>query len=60
MALDVADRQNTHSMTIAVRAVVEPFRLVKRETGLNWETFSISHDNASLRIYGYNALVNGD
>lgn len=29
--LDVADRQNAHSMTLAVRAVVELFRAVKRE-----------------------------
>ncbi|KAF2470890.1 uncharacterized protein BDR25DRAFT_325227 [Lindgomyces ingoldianus] len=31
VALDIADRQNAHSMTLAVRAVVELFRLVKRE-----------------------------
>lgn len=30
-ALDIADRQNAHSMALAVRAVVELFRLVKRE-----------------------------
>jgi hypothetical protein len=30
-ALDIADRQNAHSMTLAVRGVVELFRLVKRE-----------------------------
>lgn len=29
--LDVADRQDAHSMTLAVRAVVELFRAVKRE-----------------------------
>jgi hypothetical protein len=28
-ALDVADRQNAHNMTLAVRAIVELFRLVK-------------------------------
>jgi hypothetical protein len=30
-ALDIADRQNAHSMTLAVRAVVELFRLIGRE-----------------------------
>jgi hypothetical protein len=33
-ALDVADRQNAHSMTLAVRGVVELFRLMKREKEL--------------------------
>jgi hypothetical protein len=32
-ALDVADRQNAHSMTLAVRGVVELFRLVKARKG---------------------------
>jgi hypothetical protein len=30
-ALDIADRQSAHSMTMAVRGIVELFRLVKRE-----------------------------
>nr|KMM64139.1 hypothetical protein CPAG_00491 [Coccidioides posadasii RMSCC 3488] len=34
-ALDVADRQNAHSMTLSVRAIVELFRLVKREQELH-------------------------
>ena len=33
-ALDVADRQNAHSMTIAVKGVVELYRAVKREKEL--------------------------
>ena len=36
-ALDVADRQNAHSMTLAVKGVVELFRLVKREKELHRE-----------------------
>ena len=60
-ALDVADRQNAHSMTIAVRAVVELFRYVKREKELDREilAFSISHDHESVRIYGHYPLING-
>lgn len=33
-ALDVADRQNAHSMTIAVKGVIEIYRAVKREKEL--------------------------
>lgn len=58
-ALDVADRQNAHSMTIAVRAVVELFRYVQREKELDREilAFSISHDHRTVRIYGHYALI---
>ena len=34
-ALDIANRQNAHSMTLAVRGLVELFRYVKREKELN-------------------------
>jgi hypothetical protein len=49
-------------MTIAVRAVVELFRLVKREKELHREilAFSISHDNGSVRIYGHYPVIEGD
>jgi hypothetical protein len=58
-ALDVADRQNAHSMTLAVRGVVELFRLVKREKELDREilAFSISHDDRTVRIYGHYPLL---
>ncbi|KAH6699914.1 hypothetical protein BKA61DRAFT_562017 [Leptodontidium sp. MPI-SDFR-AT-0119] len=61
-ALDVADRQNAHSMTLAVRGVVELFRLVKREKELHQEilAFSISHDHSSVRIYGHYPLIDGN
>jgi hypothetical protein len=59
-ALDVADRQNAHSATLAVRGVVELYRAMKREKELHREilAFSISHDNSSVRIYGHYALIN--
>lgn len=43
-ALNVADRQNRHSITMAVRGAVELFRLVGREVELHREilTFSLS------------------
>ena len=61
-ALDVADRQNAHSMTIAVRSVVELYRSVKREKELNQEilAFSISHDHRLVRIYGHYPVIDGD
>ncbi|KAH8723482.1 hypothetical protein GQ44DRAFT_804020 [Phaeosphaeriaceae sp. PMI808] len=60
-ALDIADRQNAHSMTLAVRGVVELFRLVKRENEINREihTFSISYDDQWVQIYGHYAVVEG-
>ncbi len=60
-ALDIADRQNAHSMTIAVRGVVEFYRLVGREKELHREilAFSISHDHSSVRIYGHYPVING-
>ncbi|KIV84240.1 hypothetical protein, variant [Exophiala sideris] len=60
-ALDVADRQNAHSMTLAVRGVVELFRLVKREKELHRMIlgFSISHDHRSVRIYGHYPVIEG-
>ncbi|CAG8982693.1 hypothetical protein HYALB_00000974 [Hymenoscyphus albidus] len=61
-ALDVADRQNAHSMTMAMRGIVELFRLVKREKELHRQilAFSISHDHSSVRIYGHYPLVEED
>ncbi|KAK5310626.1 hypothetical protein LTR93_011984 [Exophiala xenobiotica] len=61
-ALDIADRQNAHSMTIAVRSVVELYRAVKREKELNQEilAFSISHDHRTVRIYGHYAVIDGN
>jgi hypothetical protein len=58
-ALDIADRQNAHSMTVAVRGVVELYRAVKREKELHREilAFSISHDHSSVRIYGHYAVI---
>jgi hypothetical protein len=58
-ALDIADRQNAHSMTITVRGTVELFRLVKREKELHREifAFSISHDHRMVRIYGHYPVI---
>lgn len=59
--LDIADRQNAHSMTIAVRVVVQLFREVKRGDEINKEilAFSVSHNDQNVRIYGHFAVING-
>jgi hypothetical protein len=46
-------------MTLAVRGIVELFRLVKRETKLHGEilAFSISHDHQTVRIYGHYPII---
>lgn len=46
IALDVVNRQNAHSMTLAVRGVMELFKLVKREKELYQEilAFLVSHN----------------
>ena len=61
-ALDVADRQNAHSMTVAVKGVVELYKAVKREKELHREilAFSITHDHRSVRIYGHYAIIEED
>ncbi|KAK3350356.1 hypothetical protein B0T25DRAFT_520339 [Lasiosphaeria hispida] len=60
-ALDIADRQNAHSMTLAVRAIVELFRALKREGEVHQQilAFSISHDHSSVRIYGHYPVIAG-
>ncbi|KAL7938084.1 hypothetical protein V8C35DRAFT_140486 [Trichoderma chlorosporum] len=54
-SLEVADRQNAHSMTLAVRATAELFRAVKRESEVDRQilAFSISHSDKVVRIYGH-------
>ena len=61
-ALDFADRQNAQSMSVALRALVVLFGYVKREKELDREilTFSISHDDRSVRIYGHYPVIKED
>ncbi|KAJ2989589.1 hypothetical protein NUW58_g3393 [Xylaria curta] len=60
-ALDTADRQNAHSMTLAARGIVELFRLINRENEVHRQilAFSVSHDHQSVRIYGYYPVIDG-
>lgn len=61
VGLDIADRQNAHSMALAVRAVVELFRAVKREAEVHRQVlaFSVSHNHRSVRIYAHYPEIHG-
>lgn len=61
-ALEIADRQNAHSMSLAVRGIVYLFTLIKREKELHREilAFSISHDHEFVKIYGHYPIINGE
>ena len=58
-ALDIANRQNAYSMTLAVRGIVELFRAVDREDEVNRRilAFSVSYDHRSVRIYGHYPVI---
>lgn len=59
--LDIADRQNAHSMTVAVRGIVELYRIVGRVQELHRKVlgFSLSHDHRTVRIYSHYAEIDG-
>lgn len=69
--LDIADRQNMHSCSVAVRALVrleqeaDKYRLEKemekKTDSLNGQVlvFSISHDQQDARLYGHYAILQG-
>ena len=58
-ALQIADRQNAHSMILAARAIVELFLFVKRGNEVHRQilSFSISHNHESVLIYGYYPII---
>ena len=60
-SVDIADNQNAHSMTVAVRGIVELYRAIGRATELHRKVlaFSISHDNCMVQIYAHYPEVHG-
>lgn len=64
--LDVADRQNMHSSSVALRALLrleqeaDKYRPKKKLASLNGQilVFSISHDQKDARLCGHYALLN--
>ena len=57
--IDVADKQNAHSMSMAVRGIVKLFELAGCQEELHRKiiAFSISHDGIHVRLYGHYALI---
>lgn len=60
IGLVVADRQNAHSAGIGTRAVLELYKLLGREAEVDRQVlaFSVSHSEASVRIYGHYPVTN--
>jgi hypothetical protein len=60
--LIIADRQNAHSMALAVRGVVELLRLVNRMEEVNRQilAFSFSHNHQVVQVYGHYPVINGE
>ncbi len=59
--LEVPERQNAYSMTLAVRGIVELFRLVGRQSELHRRVvaFSVSHDHSTVSIFGHYPVIEG-
>ncbi len=60
--LNIVDRQNAHSASMAVNAIVELYRAVSRimERHQKILYFSISHHHTLVKFYGHYALIEGD
>ncbi|UKZ73922.1 hypothetical protein TrVFT333_001576 [Trichoderma virens FT-333] len=61
-SLSMAQRQNTHNMTIGMHAVVELFRGVNREAELNRQVlaFSIAHSHREAQIVAHYPVILGE
>lgn len=57
--LDTAERQNAHSVTLAVRGIIHLFRQVGREGELHRRViaFSISHNHEVAKLHGHYAEI---
>ncbi|KAJ9648666.1 hypothetical protein H2198_010968, partial [Neophaeococcomyces mojaviensis] len=60
--LDLADRPNTHSMTIIQRGVVDVYRRANRAKDVHRRVlgFSVSHDDNGVRMYAHYPEIDGD
>ncbi|PQE12289.1 phosphatidylserine decarboxylase protein [Rutstroemia sp. NJR-2017a BVV2] len=58
-SLTIADRKNAHSMTVALRGIVDIFRLVKREHEVHRQilAFSVSHNERDVNLYGHYPII---
>lgn len=60
-ALNIADRQNAHSASVAANALVELYRSVSRQGELHRKilSFSVSHDHQAVKLFGHYVLIDG-
>jgi hypothetical protein len=60
--LDLADRPNANSMTIALRGIVDLYRKADRAAEVHRRVlgFSISHDDRTARIYAHYPEIDGE
>jgi len=59
-ALNITDRQNTYSMTLAVKGIIRLFKIVNRKQELYRKilAFLFSYNHQTVRIYGYYLIIN--
>ena len=59
LGLDIVDRQNLYSITIAVRRIIDLFRLVDRTAELYRRVlaFSVSYNNENVRIFRHYPVI---
>ncbi|KAF7858903.1 hypothetical protein EAF04_008944 [Stromatinia cepivora] len=58
-ATEIADRQNAHSQTVALRSLVELYSLSNRQQELHGRilTYSISYNNTHVSLYGHMPII---
>ncbi|KAL1622279.1 hypothetical protein SLS56_008812 [Neofusicoccum ribis] len=61
-SLDLADNQNAHNIYVAVQAMVELFRMAKRENSVNGQilAFSVSYNHSQVAWYAYYPVIEGE
>jgi len=62
IALDIINRQNAYNIIIAIRGIIELFKLIKREKELYREilAFLVSHNHRIVKIYSYYLIIDGN
>lgn len=62
--INQADRQNMHSSSLAVDAILQLYRAVDESKAIELSgqilVFSVSHDNERVKLYGHFAVVEGE
>ncbi|KAK5093245.1 hypothetical protein LTR70_004888 [Exophiala xenobiotica] len=64
VGISVADRQNMHSSSMAVNAIVQLCRAADEAQVVDLSgrilVFSVSHDNERVKLYGHFAIIDGE